>query len=888
MEGQLRNDHALLLSPVVSSRSIVAPSAAATTRTSRVEFDRKADDLGPLTAAGGASEMAAAIAMCRGAGKNMGDATVQARLVVAKGTRKNLTHEALENLRSVFDQFDADGSGSLQHEEMYEVLAELGITGVSEELVDLLMSEIDKDGNGEVDFNEFVEFHTLLIGLLQTAPQRHNGRIRMGELVELLQRKDMSNDGEMGNRRGMTRRQHKARARINEMLYNLEVFSPDHPYRRSWDVLMLICVCHFWIVGSLMCVLSITPFKNEWQFVGYVDLLFSAGMVLDVFIRLNTAVRSSYGSIDLITDRAGIARRYFYSGGLPTDLLSGIPFDMLSWLLLSDMTTWRWLRGLRVIGVLKLPRLFQMTDRVHMDSAFVRFYFRTVPLMKLMAQLVIGLHALAIGRLIVQLPELHRSCEAHSAGPDSCISDYFYALFWVWALLTTQGIAPLESATVYAYATLVMLFSLLLQGHIVAHMSALVLKSNVVAQNQESMRSTLAIMEHYQVPPLLQEEVLSFQYHSLQQDAAIGAAHILDRLPGPMQREVGLYVRVDLVARVPMFGMLSAECKLDIAGYLHQVCAEPEQYIVRHNEHGSEMFFMMHGFADVIVPEPLAGRTQGKIIGMIKRGDFFGESALLNPDKRRLASVQALTYCDLFTLHCDDVTLLQGRYPELKRRIEQEARKRGLRNQRRRSRTEILDQDSVSPSTPTESAFGGFDYPGSLRTLSAKKTWNRRQSVRHAALSESTKAEQLRNGSDSRVSASSRPHNPLTMPRLSLAPTMIPTQSRESLGQPAARVAFAPTPEFGGDTRSASPRSEGRRSVSFPPQAHSWTMVDETVEIPEEDVAAMAVHAEAGDAAGSREGGSSPGGAAAGEPHASTNADDDDDDDDGDDEDPTG
>eukprot|EP00662_Eupelagonemidae_sp_cell21_P045869 gene45869-51589_t len=38
------------------------------------------------------------------------------------------------------------------------------------------------------------------------------------------------------------------------------------------------------------------------------------------------------------------------------------------------------------------------------------------------------------------------------------------------------------------------------------------------------MRITLAVMRHYNVPGPLQQEVLSFQHHTLQQNAAAGAA----------------------------------------------------------------------------------------------------------------------------------------------------------------------------------------------------------------------------------------------------------------------------------------------------------------------------------------------------------------------------
>jgi len=65
-----------------------------------------------------------------------------------------------------------------------------------------------------------------------------------------------------------------------------------------------------------------------------------------------------------------------------------------------------------------------------------------------------------------------------------------------------------------------------------------------------------------------------------------------------------------------------------------------------HGESSSHMFFVMHGFADVIVPVE-GSVDEGKVIGTVKKGDFFGEESLLT-DATRTCSIQALTYCDLY------------------------------------------------------------------------------------------------------------------------------------------------------------------------------------------------------------------------------------------------
>ena len=65
----------------------------------------------------------------------------------------------MEDLKRTFDIFDTDGSGKISSTELKEVMSKLG-----EELNDFQISEMireaDKDGDGEIDFDEFVRMVT--------------------------------------------------------------------------------------------------------------------------------------------------------------------------------------------------------------------------------------------------------------------------------------------------------------------------------------------------------------------------------------------------------------------------------------------------------------------------------------------------------------------------------------------------------------------------------------------------------------------------------------------------------------------------------------------------------------------------------------------------------
>ena len=66
----------------------------------------------------------------------------------------------MENLKSVFLEFDIDNSGTLSVEELWNAVKKLG-ADVDLEAVIQLMSEIDVDRDGQLDCNEFVSLVTM-------------------------------------------------------------------------------------------------------------------------------------------------------------------------------------------------------------------------------------------------------------------------------------------------------------------------------------------------------------------------------------------------------------------------------------------------------------------------------------------------------------------------------------------------------------------------------------------------------------------------------------------------------------------------------------------------------------------------------------------------------
>merc|ERR1711871_534616 len=65
-----------------------------------------------------------------------------------------LSQEQQEAYRETFVLFDRDGGGSIDAKELGTVMRSLGQNPTDDELNDMIQ-EVDVDGNGEIDFDEF-------------------------------------------------------------------------------------------------------------------------------------------------------------------------------------------------------------------------------------------------------------------------------------------------------------------------------------------------------------------------------------------------------------------------------------------------------------------------------------------------------------------------------------------------------------------------------------------------------------------------------------------------------------------------------------------------------------------------------------------------------------
>ena len=73
--------------------------------------------------------------------------------------RPGLSEEEIEEIREAFNLFDTDGSGTIDPKELKAAMQSLGFEAKNQTIYQMI-ADIDKDGSGNINFDEFLDMMT--------------------------------------------------------------------------------------------------------------------------------------------------------------------------------------------------------------------------------------------------------------------------------------------------------------------------------------------------------------------------------------------------------------------------------------------------------------------------------------------------------------------------------------------------------------------------------------------------------------------------------------------------------------------------------------------------------------------------------------------------------
>ncbi|OAY66029.1 Caltractin [Ananas comosus] len=127
--------------------------------------------------------------------------------------RSRISQQKRQEIKEAFDLFDIDGSGTIDGKELNVAMRALGFE-MTEEQINQMIADVDKDGSGAIDFDEFVYMMTTKIGEKDTREElmkafriidQDNNRIArdlgesftLQEIREMIEAADRNGDGEV-------------------------------------------------------------------------------------------------------------------------------------------------------------------------------------------------------------------------------------------------------------------------------------------------------------------------------------------------------------------------------------------------------------------------------------------------------------------------------------------------------------------------------------------------------------------------------------------------------------------------------------------------------------------------------------------------------------------
>ncbi len=137
----------------------------------------------------------------------------------------------------------------------------------------------------------------------------------------------------------------------------------------------------------------------------------------------------------------------------------------------------------------------------------------------------------------------------------------------------------------------------------------------------------------------------------------------------------GRHVDVDVqrLKSFPILENLDEDKLAELAPFFATETFQPEREIVRQNDPGDKFYIIARGKVEVWRTEEQSGNI--KRVAVLHDGDYFGEITLITGFPRT-ATVRALTVCTCISLGRGQFNRMMERFPELRRRLHEEAIRR--------------------------------------------------------------------------------------------------------------------------------------------------------------------------------------------------------------------
>ncbi|XP_043201014.1 potassium/sodium hyperpolarization-activated cyclic nucleotide-gated channel 2-like isoform X5 [Amphibalanus amphitrite] len=473
--------------------------------------------------------------------------------------------------------------------------------------------------------------------------------------------------------------------RIRQKAAGHWIIHPCSNFRFYWDLCMLLLL----VANLIILPVAISFFNDELssRWIAF-NCLSDTIFLIDIIVNFRTGIMHQDNSEQVILDPILIARHYLRTWFF-LDLISSIPLDYI-FLIVNQFTSFqdftesfqilhagRALRILRLAKLLSLVRLLRLSRLVRYVSQWEEVYFLNMAsvfmrIFNLISMMLLIGHWSGCLQFLVPMMQGFPSnswVAINELQGAYWLEQYSWALFKAMShmLCIGYGRFPPQSLTDMWLTMLSMISGATCYAMFLGHATSLIQSlDSSRRQYREKVKQVEEYMGYRKLPRDLRQRIAEYFEHRYQ-GKFFDEDMILGELSERLREDVINYNCRALVASVPFFANADPQFVTDVVTKLAYEVFQPGDIIIKEGTIGNKMYFIQEGIVDITI--------NGEVATSLSDGSYFGEICLLT-NARRVASVRAETYCNLFSLSVEHFNAVLDSYPLMRRTMESVAAER--------------------------------------------------------------------------------------------------------------------------------------------------------------------------------------------------------------------
>lgn len=490
----------------------------------------------------------------------------------------------------------------------------------------------------------------------------------------------------------------------------------DAPMRVAWSiVVMFVVVAH----QTIVCFRDSTTGwrRDPLPFFLTFDFLATAVYVVDLFVCANTCTNVADSKFESV---AMSRRRFVRTVGCWLDIAGTVPLDIL-FSLIGAADPWAStvscvVSHLRLLRIFTLPGRLTVSGKQAVTAMYVMFFYQFVPILRLVYYGVCCVNVLATLFNVIRMVE--------GGEPPH----YVTSVYLVIQTVTTVGYGDVSISTKAErwYAVFLVMGGLLFNAIVIGRLVSMIQLGDVRSQAKDKLRETLAVLNYFSIPRLLQVEILGLQSHALHSNVMVACHKELAALPQSVRTAFVTQRHVDVLLTAPCIqaaneALFSNEAVLyALAMRMSTDCSKPEEYVSCYGEPHRGLRFLQFGFVDRL-------DNNGHYLLTVVRGDHLGFETIfdLKPEDY---NHKALSYCEFISLSAVDFHAVMKKFPKWATCVKEALEKENLgsvpwwtgkrRNPVVAGLEKIRQANAVVPASPQLPATGALHHAPSASVSS--------------------------------------------------------------------------------------------------------------------------------------------------------------------------